>query len=153
MTEITLKLVDGQELFFPSDKQWQILISGESLGDFLLPKRLISRLGNIELPLIKENDELELGLGYFGVRNNLLPYAILSKGEVLQRVSIEPLSCSNCEWKGWGASPLVPDIYLGISGDNNPKDLMDISKENFEIAKCPVCNNEFDRFFIWVSKL
>ena len=145
------EVIDGQELYFLSEREWSEVFESGKFREKFLSKRLIAKIKDIELPLSIKNNDLHITLGFFGANSEVFSYPLLKVKEGFQRVYLEGVKCQNCQWVGRVGNPLVSEIYWGISKDKQSSLLMAKAREDFTEVLCPKCSSPFDRFFIWVE--
>ncbi len=147
------ELVDGQELYFLSAEAWQEVFDSGQFQNKDLPKRLIDKIKKVELPLSTKHRELVITLGFFGANREVFSYPLLRGENRYQRIYLEGVKCSNCQWIGRAGNPLVSEVYWGISNDNPSNLLMASARKKFPKINCPNCSSPFDRFFIWAGSV
>lgn len=144
---------NGQDLYFPTKKQWEEIFDSKSFNCKTISNRLLTKLQNNDVPLSLKYNSINISLGFFGAYRHILSYPILVKDEHQQRVYLEKVTCNNCDWVGNVANPFVTDIYLGISDKECTQELMLSAKENFKKVSCPKCLTVFNRHFIWAEPI
>jgi hypothetical protein len=150
-TNYTNEIVDGQQLYFLTKQEWLDLLESGTFMEETIPQRLLKKIKDIDLPFANRHEDLVLGLGIMGMKNNVFSYPLYKVGNRYQRISLERVICSSCGWKGRAGSPLVSEIYFGVPKNVLLKSIMDRARVEFPEVSCPKCSSPFDRFFIWVE--
>lgn len=147
--KINSKIIDEQNLFFLTIKEWNFLLKKKELGEIQINNKF-SELIASDLELMRSNQDLQLAIGR--IRNDIwLPYMLLNVNSIWQRISIEIRECNNCEWVGFVGLPDVIDIYLGIPIEIDKIQMIKNRKELQQVG-CPNCNEKFKDYVIWVDK-
>lgn len=79
-----------------------------------------------------------------------MPYIFLEIESNFQRVHLETLSCTFCNWRGKTANPMVIDPYLG-DGINEDHITLMKTAEKYLVLPCPSCKKPLSRHPIWVE--
>jgi hypothetical protein len=70
------RVIDGQELYFLSEKEWYEVFNSGHFRDKLLSKRLIDKIKHVEIPLSIRYQKLVITLGFFGVNKEVFLLAL-----------------------------------------------------------------------------
>jgi|GEM_PF-2596505 len=151
---ISYKEINGQNLYFLNDDEWQKILEEQKLGNIALIDFIVKRLISLELPLFNKYPDLHL-VGSINKSSDgdlFNHYVLIDFDGEYQRVDIRKVCCNNCLWKGVIGNPNVSDIYFGISTNKKPFELMREARR-FETKKCPKCDTEFNQPAIWIGDL
>jgi hypothetical protein len=141
--------IDGQEILFPDEKDWNELHLNPCIDD--LPIAVLDSVWSV-LKVVQKYPELHLGLGLISLFSEWMPYVFLEIESNFQRVHLETLTCSFCNWRGKTANPMVIDPYFGDGIDRDHFTLMKVA-EKYPVLRCPRCNNSLPRHPIWVEPI
>ncbi|MDN4621062.1 hypothetical protein QCD85_23290 [Paenibacillus sp. PsM32] len=83
----------------------------------------------------------------FGKQNILMFCLFMNIADKLQRVQMERVNCSICNWTGIIANPTIPQLYYGCC---NRWELLKEANE-IPVVNCPFCGHVLPRHSIWVS--
>ena len=140
--------IDGQEILFPSQEDWETLRLNAFIDD--LPLAILDLLWSA-LEFTQKYPEIHLGLGKISIRKKKwMPYIFLEIESNFQRVHLETLTCNFCNWRGKTANPMVIDPYFG-DGINQDHFTLMKAAERYPVFPCPSCGKRLPRHPIWVE--
>ncbi|MBD2731175.1 hypothetical protein H6G96_33880 [Nostoc sp. FACHB-892] len=139
--------IDGQEILFPSQMDWETLKLNPIIDD--RPLAILDSIWSA-LEFAQKYPEIHLGLGKISSGKKWMPYIFLDIESNFQRVHLETLTCSFCNWRGKTANPMVIDPYFG-DGINQDHFTLMRAAERYPVLPCPSCGNRLPRHPIWVE--
>jgi hypothetical protein len=139
--------IDGQQILFPSQMDWETLKLNPIIDD--RPLAILDSVWSA-LEFAHKHLEIQLGLGKISIGNKWMPYIFLDIESNFQRVHLETLTCSFCNWRGKTANPMVIDPYFG-DGINQDHFTLMRDAERYPVLPCPSCGNRLPRHPIWVE--
>lgn len=148
LNEAKYRHIDGQRLYFLSNKQWDEIVKNGMVNGVQISDILLNRLSIIDLPVSKKFPEIKLTCGYGGYKPFFYYYTLLKFNDFYQRVRINRVNCPNCSWEGYFADPYEPDVYLGVKTQVKRVELMRRVRP-FVTENCPNCSQNIGRKRIW----
>ncbi|MEH2058165.1 MAG: hypothetical protein V7K97_18785 [Nostoc sp.] len=139
--------IDGQQILFPSQMDWESLQLNPLIDDS--PLAILDSIWSA-LEFAQKYPEIHLGLGKISSGKKWMPYIFLDIESNFQRVHLETLTCSFCNWRGKTANPMIIGLYFGDGINQDDFTLMKAA-ERYPVLPCPSCGNRLPRHPIWVE--
>jgi len=142
MDNFNTQIIDGQEIFFPTEKQWEVIFETS-----LFQGRAVKLVDLIKSKVIRNRkySELKCGLGVFD--QWVLFYEFLVVDKELIRVFVERVICELCNNRATvSATPGVIDLYIGLADKQQAK----VRGYKFPNLSCGHCDTPYHRrYTIW----
>lgn len=141
---ITSQMIDGQLAYILDPRAFELLINipiieNQSIGAMDIVRHMMD--------FVNKYHSFSIAFYPLGKFNKWMFCLLFHTSDKLQRVQIENVHCTNCNWTGIIANPTFPELYLGCP------DRWAVQNEAYESPKvnCPTCNHGLPRYAIWTS--
>lgn len=119
------------------------------INDPVIEGRPIHAVGQVSymMQFPKKYNRFSLAFYPLGDRNIWIFCLFMNNSDKLQRVQMERVNCSICNWTGIIANPTIPELYYACP---NRWELLKEANE-IPVVNCPVCSHILPRHSIWIS--
>lgn len=149
--EHCMELIDGGSVLIPHNAAWLKLTEDAEIDGLSLGGEMVRRVlrGNVGFCMANPT-RFTVALFKPGPNPKFWMHCVLFRHEDRwRRVHIERLQCGACGWRGMTATPLVPDLYLGVP--NKAKAIEEAA--GIPVVPCPSCGGALPpRHPIWVEE-